>query len=365
VTIPVFDLARQVAAIRPEVDRAVAEVLDSSWFILGRQHDAFEAEFAAYLDLPAVVGVANGTEALRIALLALEIGPGDEVITVANAGIYAVATVDAVGARAVLADVDPRSHTIDAGQIRRLVTARTRAILLVHLYGGVADLDAVLEIAAEHGLRVIEDCAQAHGARLHGRPVGGFGDLATFSFYPTKNLGAYGDAGAIGARDPALADRVRLLRNYGWRRQYLSEIKGGNSRLDELQAAILRVKLRHLDGWNAARRALAARYDAGLRGVERPFARSDSEHVYHLYVVRAERRDQLRSHLAEQGVGTGVHYPLPAHLQPAYQDLDLAPGSLPETERAAEQVVSLPLYPELRADEVDRVIALVNEFYGA
>jgi dTDP-4-amino-4,6-dideoxygalactose transaminase len=273
--------------------------------------------------------------------------------------------VDAVGARAVLADIEPATHTIDPKQVRRLVTPRTRAILLVHLYGGLADLDAVREIAAEHGLKVIEDCAQSHGARLHGRPAGSFGDLATFSFYPTKNLGAYGDAGAIAARDPALADRVRLLRNYGWRRQYVSEIKGGNSRLDEIQAAVLRVKLRHLDGWNAARRALAARYDAGLRGVERPAARPDSEHVYHLYVVRAERRDELRGFLADQGVGSGVHYPLPAHLQPAYDGLGLGPGSLPETERAAEQVVSLPIYPELRTDEVDRVIALVNEFYGA
>lgn len=363
--IPVFALSRQVAAIRPEVDRAIAEVLDSGWFIMGRQVEAFEREFAEYLGVGGVVGVANGTDALRLALLALQVGPGDEVITVANAGIYAVATIDAVGARPIPVDIDPATHTIDPAAVARAVSPRTKAILLVHLYGGVADLDAILALASQRGLSVIEDCAQSHGATLHGRRVGSFGDVATFSFYPTKNLGAYGDGGAVAARDPAVLDRLRLLRNYGWRQQYLSEIKGTNSRLDELQAAVLRVKLRHLDDWNAARRALAARYTADLRGVVTPVERPDSSHVYHLYVARAPRRNELRAYLQERGIGTGVHYPLPAHLQPAYEELDLGRGSLPETERAAEEIVSLPLYPELRDDEVDRVIRLVNEFYGA
>jgi dTDP-3-amino-3,4,6-trideoxy-alpha-D-glucose transaminase len=351
-----------VAAIRAEVDAAIAEVLDSAWFVLGKQVETFEREFAEYLEVPGTLGVANGTDALRIALQALGIGPGDEVVTVANAGIYAVATVDAVGARPVPVDVDPATHAIDPALGERAITPRTKAILLVHLYGGAADLDALGDLARRRGLFLVEDCAQSHGARLHGRRLGSFGDVATFSFYPTKNLGAYGDGGAIAARDPAVLERVRMIRQYGWTRQYHSEIKGLNSRLDELQAAILRVKLRHLDDWNAARRALAARYDAGLRGVEPPTARPDSEHAYHLYVVRSSRRDELRAHLADRGIGTGIHYPEPAHLQPAYDELDLGPGSLPETERAAREVLSLPIYPELEPGEVERVIQAVNDF---
>lgn len=360
--VPVFDLKRQVGAIRAEVEAAMAEVLDSGWFVLGRQVEAFEREFAEYLGVSGVVGLGNGTEALRIGLQALEVGPGDEVITVANAGVYAVATIDAVGARPIFVDVDPATHTIDLAQAERAVTARTKAILFVHLYGGAADAEGLQDLAGRRGLKLVEDCAQAHGATWQGRRLGGFGDVATFSFYPTKNLGAYGDGGAIAARDPALVERVRLLRCYGWSRQYYSELKGTNSRLDELQAAVLRVKLRYLDAWNAARRAIAARYAAGLRGVEQPVARSASEHVYHLYVVRSGRRDELREHLAERGVGSGIHYPLPAHLQPAYAALGGGAGSLPETERAAAEVLSLPIYPELGPDEVDRVIRVVNEF---
>lgn len=360
--IPVFDLARQVTAIRPEIDAAIARVLDSGWFILGERVSAFEREFADYLGLPGLVGVGNGTEALRLGIQALEIGPGHEVITVANAGIYSVATIDGAGARPVLVDVDPASHTIELAQAERAITPRTRAVLAVHLYGGAADLDGLQELCQRRRLALIEDCAQSHGAAWRGRKLGSFGDVATFSFYPTKNLGAYGDGGAIAARDPAVLDRARLLRTYGWRTTYVSEIKGTNSRLDELQAAILSVKLRHLDAWNARRRALAARYSAGLQGVELPTTQPFSEHVFHLYVIRTPRRDDLRAYLAERGVGSGIHYPLPAHLQPAYADLDLPAGSLPETERAAQEVLSLPLYPELRDDEVDRVIELVNEF---
>jgi dTDP-4-amino-4,6-dideoxygalactose transaminase len=358
--IPVFDLARQVAAIRAEVDAALAEVLDSGWFILGKQVEAFEREFAEYLGLPGAVGVGSGTDALHLALRALELRPQDEVITVANAGIYAVATIEMAGARPVLVDVDPKTHTIDVGLAEAAITPRTRAILFVHLYGGSADLAGLLELQRRHGLRLIEDCAQAHGGRWQGQRLGSVGDVATFSFYPTKNLGAYGDGGAIAARDPEILERVRLLRMYGWSRQYYSEIKGTNSRHDEIQAAILRVKLRHLDESNTRRRALAARYEAGLRGVATPTALPETEHVYHLYVVRSARRDALRSALADVGIGTGIHYPLPAHLQPAYENLDLGPGSLPETERAAEEVLSLPLYPELTEAEVDRVIEQVN-----
>jgi dTDP-3-amino-3,4,6-trideoxy-alpha-D-glucose transaminase len=361
-TIPVFDLRRQIASIRTEVDAAFNEVLDSGWFILGRRVEAFEEEFAEYLGVPAAVGVASGTDAISIGLEALGVGPGDEVICTANAGVPPIAAVEATGARAVLVDVDPLSQTLDVAQLERVVTARTKAVLAIHLYGGAADLDGLLDLCQRRGLKLIEDCAQCHGATWHGRRLGSIGDAAAFSFYPTKNLGAYGDGGAVVSRDVGVAERARLLRNYGWRQQYASEIKGSNSRLDELQAAVLSVKLRHLDDWNAARRERAARYDSGLRGVQTPTVRPQSEHVYHLYVVRAEHRDELRAHLAAGGVGTGVHYALPVHLQPAYQNLGLGPGSLPETERSASEVLSLPLYPELTSDEIDRVIQLVNGF---
>jgi dTDP-4-amino-4,6-dideoxygalactose transaminase len=360
VRVPVFDLARQVAAIRGEVDAAIAEVLDSGWFVLGQQVERFEQELADYLGVPAAVGVGNGTEAITIGLQALGVGPGDDVITVANAGVPPVAAVERAGARPLLVDVEPTYHSLDPELAKRAITPRTKAILAVHLYGGAADLGGLLEVCRRHGLKLMEDCAQAHGATWQGRRLGSIGDAASFSFYPTKNLGAYGDGGAVVSTDPEVLERARLLRMYGWRTQYASEIKGGNSRLDELQAAVLRVKLRRLDAWNTARRALAARYESGLRGVERPAVRPASEHVYHLYVVRAADRDRLKADLAERGIGTGIHYPRPTHLQPAYADLGLAAGSLPETERAATEVLSLPIYPELEPAEVDRVIEAVN-----
>ena len=361
-TIPVFDLARNVASIRAEVDAVIAEVLDSGWFILGKRVAAFEREFAEYVGVPGAVGVGNGTEAITLGLLALGVGRGDEVITVANAGVPPVAAVEATGARAIVVDVEPDTQTLDPSCTERAITPRTKVILAVHLYGGAADMEALGALARGRGLKLMEDCAQAHGGAWRGRRLGTFGDAAAFSFYPTKNLGAFGDGGAVASSDPSVLERVRLLRVYGWRSQYLSEIKGVNSRLDELQAAILSVKLRHLDAWNAARRGLAARYDAGLRGVETPKVRAGTEHVFHLYVVRCARRDELRAHLAEQGLGPGIHYGLPTHLQPASENLDLPRGSLPETERAADEVLSLPLYPELEPAEVDRVIAAVNGF---
>lgn len=361
-TIPVFDLARQIASIRDEIDAAIAEVVRSGWFILGRHVEAFEREFAEYLGVAAAVGVGNGTEAISIALRAVGVGPGDEVISVANAGVPPIAAIEAIGARPILVDVDPDYHTLDPRQAERAITARARAMLVVHLYGGVADLEGLADLARRRGLRLVEDCAQAHGATYQGRRVGSFGDVACFSFYPTKNLGALGDGGAVVSRDPAVAERARLLRVYGWRRQYLSEIKGINSRLDEIQAAVLSVKLRYLDQWNAARRRLAERYTAGLRGVQTPRVRPDAEHVYHLYVVRTPQRDALRAFLAERGVGTGLHYALPTHLQPAYRDLGRRAGDLPVTEQQAGEVLSLPLYPELTPAEVDRVIELVNQF---
>jgi dTDP-4-amino-4,6-dideoxygalactose transaminase len=360
--IPVFDLSRQVAALRGELDEAIHHVLDSGWFVLGAEVSGFEREFSAYLGGPTVVGVGNGTEAIQLALQAVGVGPGDEVISVANAGVPPVAAIEAADARPVLVDVEPGTQTLDPAAAEAVVTDRTRAILAVHLYGQSADLDALGDLARRRGLRLVEDCAQAHGATWRGQRVGSLGDAAAFSFYPTKNLGALGDGGAVAARDPEVAERARLLRTYGWRAQYRSELKGYTSRLDELQAAILRVKLRHLEDWNAARRALAARYRAGLRTVEPLTERPEGEHVYHLFVVRTARRDDLRAHLQARGIRTGIHYALPTHLQPAYADLGLRQGSLPETERAATEVLSLPLFPELGAEEVERVIEAVNSF---
>lgn len=332
--------------------------------------------------------MASGTEAIWLALLAVGVQPGDEVLTAANAGVPPVAAIELAGARPVFADVDPATHALDPERVAAAVTPRTRALLPVHLYGHPADLAALLEIARRHDLRLVEDASQAHGAEYRPsgpggqrsgvgqsgqgwpagaswRRVGTFGDAAAFSLYPTKNLGALGDAGVVLTNDERVAERLRLLRQYGWRERYRSEIRGVNSRLDELQAAVLRVKLRHLEVLNAARRALAARYRAGLAGLdglelpgEAPWAR----HVYHLYVVQTDRRDALRAYLRERGVGSGVHYPLPAHLQPAYRDLGYCPGSLPATERLAERVLSLPLYPGLDPAQVDLVADHVRAF---
>ncbi len=362
--IPPFDLKRQYATLKPEVDAAIGTVLERGAFILGEEVNAFEREFAAYCGVSHAVGVGSGTEALHLALLACDIGPGDEVITVAHTAVATVAAIELAGARPVLVDLDPRRGTLAPALLERAITPRTRAVIPVHLYGCPAELAPILEIARGRNLRVIEDCAQAHGALYQGKRVGSWGDIAAFSFYPTKNLGAYGDGGAIVTHDAALAERLRLLREYGWAQRYVSTIKGLNSRLDELQAAILRVKLRHLDAWNARRRELARIYGARLNpaSLQLPIEPEDGAHVYHLYVIRTPERDALRAFLREHGVGTLIHYPMPVHLQPAYAELGYGPGSLPETEAAAEQVLSLPLYPELRDDEVEAVCAAVNAF---
>jgi dTDP-4-amino-4,6-dideoxygalactose transaminase len=351
--IPVCDLRRQYHSIEPEIDEAVARVLDRGWFILGEEVAAFEDEFAAYCEASYAVGVASGTDALHLALRAVGAGPGNEVITVANAGVPQTVAIELAGARPVFVDVEAETLNMDPTLLESRITPRTRAILPVHLYGQPADLDPILEIASRHGLAVVEDAAQAHGALYKRRRVGALGHIGIFSFYPTKNLGAYGDGGMVVTNDPALAERVRLLRQYGWEKQYTSTLRGVNSRLDELQAAILRVKLRHLDEWNARRREIAARYDELLAGsgvvtpVEQPYA----HHVYHLYVIRTPQRDALRACLREAGVGTSIHYPLPTHLQEAYRDLGLGPGSLPLTEQAADEVLSLPMFPELTEEE--------------
>jgi dTDP-4-amino-4,6-dideoxygalactose transaminase len=351
-------LAPGVQAIRAELDGAIARVLDSGWFLMGPELEGFEREFASYhgAGLEAV-GLGSGTDALRIGLQALGVQPDDEVLVVANAGVPPVAAVVAAGARPVFCDVDPLTHTLDPEEIDRHVTPATRALLVVHLYGQPAPMDAIIERARRHGLKVLEDCAQAHGARWDGKLVGTWGDAAAFSFYPTKNLGALGDAGALLTADHQVADTARLLRMYGWRQKYVSELHGTVSRMGELQAAMLRVKLAHLNVWNVARRALAVRYLAGLPQSVTP---PPADGVFHLFVIQTAERDALREYLAERGVATDVHYPLPAHQQQPYKGF--ADGALPCTERLGREVLSLPLYPELPEDSVDYVLEQLRTF---
>jgi dTDP-4-amino-4,6-dideoxygalactose transaminase len=356
----------QYQAHRREIDACIQKVLEKGWYVLGEEVAAFESEFAAYVGVDHAVGVGSGTEALHLALAACGIGPGDEVITVAHTAVATVAAIEMCGASAVLVDVEPDYFTLDPARLEAALSPRTKAILPVHLYGQPADLEPILAIARRHGLRVVEDCAQAHGAMYQGKRVGAWGDAACFSFYPTKNLGAFGDGGIVVSADPGFADRVRQLREYGWVTRYVSNLPGYNSRLDELQAAVLRVKLRHLDADNAARWARAAQYDDGLAGtaVERPRRRPQASHVFHLYVVVSSQRDRLQAHLKAQGVGTLVHYPVPVHLQPAYRGRLRGHDSLPETERIAQEVLSLPMYPELAADDLRSVVEAIRCFPG-
>ena len=365
--VPLNSLAPGIQALRPEIDAAIRRVLDRGWLILGPEVEAFERDFAAYHGPSChAVGVGCGTDALRIGLQALGVQPGDEVLVTANAGVPPVAAVVAAGATPVYCDIDPRSHTLDPAEIDRRAGSRTKAVLVVHLFGRVAAMGGILAAARSRGLAVLEDCAQAHGARREGRLAGCWGDAAAFSFYPTKNLGALGDGGAVLTGGPEVADRARLLRNYGWREQYLSELHSTNSRLDELQAAVLRARLPHLDAANAARRELAAAYRRALDGVEGvlPPPKDDAgEEVHHLFVVRVpSRRDELRAYLAEHGVGAGVHYPLPVHLQAPYAQYGGGAGSLPRTEQLAKEILTLPLYPELAVEDVEYVAGLVRAF---
>lgn len=356
----------QYLAHKDDIDAAISRVLNKGWYILGEETKAFEAEFASYIGVAHAIGVGSGTEALQIALEACRIGRGDEVVTVAHTAVATVSAIESVGATPVLVDIASDSYTLDPSRLEAAITPRTKAIIPVHLYGQPADLDPILEIARPHGLRVIEDCAQAHGATYKTRRVGTFGDIACFSFYPTKNLGAIGDGGAVVTNDSQLAERAVLLRQYGWADRYISSIPGGNSRLDELQAGILRVKLPHLDADNEARARLAKAYDEGLSGIglKLPSRRSDVQHVYHLYVVRSPRRDDLRSFLKSRQIGALVHYPLPVHLQPAYLSRLRGGDDLPETEHAAREILSLPIYPELSESQVQKVISEIRTFQG-
>ncbi|NTW00053.1 MAG: DegT/DnrJ/EryC1/StrS family aminotransferase [Oscillochloris sp.] len=365
-SVPFGDMRRQHALIRAELDAALAQVIESGWYILGQEVLAFEAEFAAYCGVPYCIGVASGAEALYLALAALDVGPGSEVITVANACVYQVAAILQVGARPVLVDVDPVTHTMDPQALVAAISPQTRAILPVHLFGRLADMPTIMDVSRRYGIPVIEDAAQAHGAWVddgtgHPQFAGAWGDLACFSFYPSKNLGALGDAGALTTHDPALAERLRRLRMYGWGQKYVTADRGGrNSRLDEIQAAMLRVKLRYLDSWNAARRE-RARWYADLLA-DTPLALPDDHpgHVYHLFVIESDQRDHLRAYLQAAGIGCDVHYPQPPHLQSAYADLGYALGSLPHTEALSQRILSLPMFPELTRIEVERVATVVR-----
>jgi len=364
--IPQTDPRASYLAQRAEIDAAVARVLAGGHYILGEEVERFEAEFAAYIGAEHAVGVASGTDAIILALRAVGVGAGDYVVTVSHTAVATVAAVELAEAKPLLIDIDPVTYTMDPAELARVLErppGRIGAILPVHLYGQAADLTAILPLGERFGIPVVEDCAQSHGATLGGRRLGAFGAASAFSFYPTKNLGGFGDGGAVVTRDGAVAERLRSLRQYGWRERYISDIRGMNSRLDELQAAILWVKLGGLDRANGRRRAIAEAYDRGLAGLELtlPARRAGAEPVFHQYVVRSSRREELRRRLAEEAIGTGIHYPVPVHLQPAYRGrFASGPGGLSQSEFAAYQILSLPLYPELGAAALDRVIAAIG-----
>lgn len=354
--IPLVDLHAQYLTIQNEIEEAFARVIKNSAFIGGDDLRQFEKEFSDYCEVKACVGVGNGTDALYLALRALGIGAGDEVITVAHTFIATAETISLTGARPIFVDVREDTMVMDADRLEAAITPRTRAIVPVHLYGQPCDMDRIIEIARRHRLKVVEDAAQAHGARWRGRRAGTFGDAACFSFFPGKNLGAYGDGGAVVSQDETLIQRIRKLANHGRLDKYIHESEGVNSRLDGLNAAVLRVKLRHLDDWNTARRRHAAQYVQLLSGsADLPAVDSRAEPVWHLFVIRVPERDRMLAALQQQGIAAGIHYPIPLHRQPAYEHLKIAEGALPITERLAANIISLPLYPEMTPDQITAV----------
>ena len=357
-------------AHKEEIDQAIRRVLDSGWYILGQEGAAFEQEFAEYLGVSQAVGVGNGTDALEIALRACGVGVGDAVITVSHTVVATVAAIDLVGAMPILVDIDPATFTLDPNRledtIRQHQGSRIKAIIPVHLYGHPAAMPAIMEIARRHDLYVIEDCAQSHGAAIKGRKTGAWGDLAAFSFYPTKNLGALGDGGAVVTNNAELAQKLRLLREYGWQRRYISDLPGMNTRLDEIQAAVLRVKLQYLDQENNQRRQLAEVYNSCLADTPLvlPEVGQDVETVYHQYVVKSQKRERLRDFLKDNAVGTLIHYPVPVHRQPAYQNrVGIGSGGLPETEKAVGEILSLPMYPQMTNAQAQQVAELIAGWY--
>ena len=363
--IPFVDLQSQYKSIKPEVDAAVLAVMQRGDFVLGGAVTEFEKTFAEYCGADYCVGVDSGYSALELIIRAYDIGPGDEVITAANTFIATTLAISNTGATPVLVDCDPDTYNIDATKIEAAITPRTKAIMPVHLYGQVADMDAIRAIARARGLFVFEDAAQASGARYKGRRAGSLGDAAGFSFYPGKNLGAYGDGGAVTTNDPAIAEKIRLLRNIGQKVKYFHEVKGFNNRLDTMQAAVLKVKLPHLDGWNENRRHAADAYAERLADLPMitPATAGYAEHIFHLYVVRVENREPLMEFLKERGIATGLHYPIPIHLQPAYAELGYERGDFPVTEAYAETILSLPIFPELDEAKVAYVTDAIHDYF--
>lgn len=362
--IPLVDLKAQYRSIQSDIDAAIRRVVENTSFILGKEVEAFERAFAQYCGADYCIGVSSGTAALHLALRAAGIGPGDEVIT---SPFTFVATAEAIwmaGARPVFVDIHPRYYAINPERIERAITSRTKAIMPVHLYGQPADMEPIMDIARRHTLVVIEDAAQAHGAEYRGRRTGTLGDIAGFSFYPGKNLGAYGDAGAVVTNNPELAERVRMLRDHGRRTKYEHEVLGYGERLDALQAAILAAKLPHLESWTERRRALSRQYNALLADapVELPEEMPGTRMVYHIYTIRSPHRDALLKHLNSRGIGAGVHYPIPLHLQPSLRYLGYQPGDFPEAEKASREVLSLPLYPEMTDEQQHAVVEAIRQF---
>jgi len=358
---PFLDLGASYRELQDEIEAEVLRCLRSGWYIGGADVEAFEADFAVFVNARHCVGVANGLDALHMALRALNVGPGDEVIVPSNTFIATWLAVSECGATPIPVEPDKATCNIDVARIKAAITLKTKAIIPVHLYGQPADLDPVLDLARQYGIRVIEDAAQAQGARYNGRAIGSHGDVVAWSFYPGKNLGAFGDAGAVTTNDAVLADRIRVLRNYGSRQRYVNEVQGYNSRLDPVQAAVLRVKLRHLPEWNVRRAQIAARYSFALAnsGLELPFVPGWAEPVWHLYCVRHAQRDRIRERMANVGVETLIHYPIPPHLQRAYAGLGYGKGAFPVAERMAETLISLPIGPAMTDDQVSYVIETV------
>jgi len=364
--IPFVDLKAQYASIKPEVDAAIQDVLNSCQFTLGAEVAEFEMEFAAYSGGIRGIGVNSGTSALHLALLAAGVGPGDEVITVPFTFVATVAAIHYTGAKTVFVDIDPKTFTMDPAGIEAAITSRTKAIMPVHLYGHPADMDPILTVARKHGLTVIEDAAQAHGAEYKGRRVGSMGDIGCFSFYPGKNLGAYGEGGMAITANPEYARTIGMLRDWGAEKKYHHVLKGYNYRLEGIQGAILRVKLRYLEGWTEARRAAAGRYGTLLAGsgIPLPEAAPNVRHVYHIYAIRTQNRAALQEALQSRGIQTGIHYPTPVHLLPAYEDLGYRAGQFPHSEKAADEVLSLPMYPELTAAMQEEVAAALLDAHA-
>ncbi|MDQ3817292.1 MAG: DegT/DnrJ/EryC1/StrS family aminotransferase, partial [Acidobacteriota bacterium] len=364
--IPVLDLKAQYEAIGREIDDAIKGVLLSTEFVLGKPVRSLEEQVASYCECRFGIGMASGTDALRLALAALGVGPGDEVITTPFTFIATGNTISHTGAKPVFIDIDPRTFNLDPGLLEAAITPKTKAVIPVHLFGQPADMDPILRAADRHHLSIIEDAAQAIGAHYKGKRVGGFGEVGCFSFYPTKNLGAYGDGGLVVTNDAGIAEKIDVLRRHGGKKKYYAEVLGFNSRLDSIQAAILSVKLKHLDDWNDARRNVAGRYNEMLKDspVTVPYQSPDSHHVFHQYTIRAQQRDALAAHLHEQGIGSMIYYPVPLHLQPLYSGLGYGEGSLPHAERAAREVLSLPMYPELTEGQQAAVAKAIREFYA-